>query len=77
MSIKTRIVRLEQTVSKNDENVIWVKIINDDGTVGHCGSRKDDCPEYPCVISETDSCWMKKKYPDMETIKIEGSENDG
>lgn len=77
MSIKTRIVRLEQAVSKNDEDVIWVKIINDDGTVGHCGSRKDDCPEYPCAISETDSCWMKKKYPDMEVIDVEcNNEND-
>lgn len=67
MSLKQRIAKIEQMSKSNGEDIIWVKIVEDDGSVINCGHKREDCPEYPC---KTDSCWMKKKYPDIKTIEV-------
>lgn len=72
MSLKQRITRLEQMSRSNGEDIIWVKIVEDDETVSNCSHRRDDCPEYPC---RTNSCWMEKKYPDMKVVNV-GVDND-
>ncbi|GMB01855.1 hypothetical protein [Pelosinus sp. IPA-1] len=74
MSLKSRLQKIESKIlSNNGENIIWVKIVEDDGSFSNCSHRRDDCPEYPC---KTDSCWMERKYPDMKTIEI-SNESEG
>jgi hypothetical protein len=73
MSIKQRIENLERISKNNGGVVMWVKIVEDDGSIIDCSHRQDDCPEYPC---KADSCWMENKYPDMKVVNVDGDQDD-
>lgn len=72
-SIKSRLDKLSKAAGGN-ETVIWVNILNEDGTIGECDKRKEGCPVLPCPIPN--SCWFKKKYPNMQTIIIREEHRD-
>ncbi len=71
MSIKTRLTRLEEVFYKNDETIICVRIVEDDGTVISCSQRKDNCTELPCKMNP---CLYKE--PNDRTINVRANDDD-
>jgi len=75
MSIKSRLQKVEDKVSNEDEKTIAVFITTDDDSIITCYKRRVGCPDYPC--EQDRSCWWLNEHPNAKIICVDAEDNEG